>query len=380
LKLFKVCFDPLSFLALYSLDGAKSKQTSIKGVYYFHYKLKEDKMSDISTKKVVLRSRPGKDLASRHFEIIEGIARSPEDGEVLVEVDTLSIDAFIRTTLSENAFHGSAEIGDVITAMGIGKVLISESQMFKEGDIVSGFMGAQTHNTMAAEAFQKAKNADLDLSVQLGLLGLTGLTAYFGMLDVGLVKAGETVLVSAAAGAVGSIACQIAKIKGAKVIGIAGGSKKCNYIVNELGMDGAIDYKHQDVDKELQTKAPEGIDVFFDNVGGDILDIALDNIRERARVVICGAISQYGNFETEKRLVQGPRLYLRLAQKYARMEGFTVMHFLDRIEEASANLLQYYQEGKLKMTTHYENGLESFPRALEIMFNGGHTGKLLVKI
>jgi NADPH-dependent curcumin reductase CurA len=342
------------------------------------------KMSKISTlpncKKVVLKSRPGKDLASENFEIIEGIARAPEDGEILVEVGTLSVDAFIRTTLSENAFHGSTGIGDVITALGIGKVMISKSQKFEEGDIVSGFMGAQTHNTMAAEAFQKVKDPELDLPVQLGLLGLTGLTAYFGMLNVGLVKAGDTVLVSAAAGAVGSIACQIAKIKGAKVIGIAGGSEKCKYIVNDLGMDGAIDYKNQDVDAELKIKAPEGIDVYFDNVGGDMLDIALDHIKERARVVICGAISQYGSFETEKRLVQGPRLYLKLAQKYARMEGFTVMHFVAQIEEASKHLLEYYQEGKLKMTTHYEEGIESFPKALKIMFDGGHTGKLLVKM
>ena len=334
-----------------------------------------------SCKKVILRSRPEKDPTPENFDIIEETARAPEEGEILVEVDTLSIDAFIRTTLSEDAFHGTAGIGDAVTALGIGKVLISKSKNFKEGDMVSGPMGAQTHNTMAAEVFQRITNPELDLPVQLGILGVsTGLTAYFGMLDVGKVKSCDTVVVSAAAGAVGSVACQIAKIKGAKVIGISGSPEKCNFIINELGMDGAIDYKNQDVDEELNIKASEGIDVFFDNVGGDILDIALDHIKDRARVVICGAISQYGSFETEKRLVQGPRLYLRLAEKYSRMEGFTVMHFADQYEEATNNLLKYYQEGKLKMPAHYENGIESFPRALEIMFNGGHIGKLLVKM
>ena len=332
-------------------------------------------------KKVILKSRPKKDPLPENFEIVEESARAPEEGEILVEVDTLSIDAFIRTTLSEDAFHGTAGIGDAVTALGIGKVLISRSDIFKEGEMVSGPMGAQTHNTMAAEVFQKITNPDLDLPVQLGILGVsTGLTAYFGMLNVGQVQSGDTVVVSAAAGAVGSVACQIAKLSGAKVIGIAGGPDKAKFIVNELGMDAAIDYKNQDVDAELTALAEEGIDVFFDNVGGDILDIALDHIKDRARIVICGAISQYGNFETEKRFVQGPRLYLRLAERYSRMEGFTVMHFVDQYEDATKELLQFYKEGKLKMPAHFENGIESFPGALEIMFNGGHTGKLLVKI
>jgi NADPH-dependent curcumin reductase CurA len=200
------------------------------------------------------------------------------------------------------------------------------------------------------------------------------------MLNVGKVKSGDTVVVSAAAGAVGTIACQLAKIKGAKVIGIVGGPEKCDFLVNELGMDGAIDYKNQDVDKELSIKAPEGIDVFFDNVGGDLLDIALYHIKDRARVVICGAISQYGSMETEKRFVQGPKLYLRLAEKCARMEGFTVLHYTDQFAEAARNILQYYYLGKLRMPSHIENGIESFPGALELMFNGGHTGKLIVKL
>ena len=334
-----------------------------------------------SCKKVILKSRPAKDPSPENFEILEGLARAPEEGEIMVEVDTLSIDAFIRTTLSEDAFHGTAGIGDAVTALGIGKVLISRSKDFIEGDRVSGPMGAQTHNTMAAEAFQKITNPDLDLPVQLGILGVsTGLTAYFGMIHVGKVKPGDTVLVSAAAGAVGSVACQIAKIKGARVIGIAGGPEKSKFIMNELGMDGAIDYKNEDVEEKLREIAPDGIDIFFDNVGGDILDIALDHIKDRARVVICGAISQYAKFETEKRLVQGPRLYLRLAEKYSRMEGFTVMHFADQYEGATEELLRYYSEGTLKMPAHYEHGIESFPKALEMMFNGGHTGKLLVKI
>ena len=337
-------------------------------------------MSNLSNlpnlKKVVLKERPIDNPKVEGFEIIEEISRAPNDGEILVQMQALEIGAWIRTTLNEEAFHGSTPIGGTIPALGIGKVLISKSDKFKEGDIVNGPIFAQTHTTMPAEMFTKVENPEIDPFTQIAVLGVTtGLTAYFGIYEVGKVKKDDVVLVSGAAGGVGSLVCQLAKIKGAKVIGVAGGKEKCHVLVKEIGADAAIDYKKDNLDEKIKEYASEGIDIFFDNVGGEILDAALDNIRDKARVVICGAISQYSHHES----VNGPSLYLRLAEKYSRMEGFTVMHFEDRYEEASKELLSLYEQGKLKIPYHIEDGIENFPLALQKLFTGGNTGKLMVK-
>jgi len=337
-------------------------------------------MSDLSNlpnlKKIVLKERPIDNPKVEGFDIIEEISRAPNDGEILVQMQALEIGAWIRTTLNEEAFHGSTPIGGTIPALGIGKVLISKSDKFKEGDIVNGPIFAQTHTTMPAEMFAKVENPEIDPFTQIAVLGVTtGLTAYFGIYEVGQVKKDDVVLVSGAAGGVGALVCQLAKIKGAKVIGVAGGKEKCDVLVNEIGADAAIDYKKDNLDEKIKEHASEGIDIFFDNVGGEILDAALDNIRDRARVVICGAISQYSHHES----VNGPSLYLRLAEKYSRMEGFTVMHFEDRYEEASKELLSLYEQGKLKIPYHIEDGIENFPLALQKLFTGGNTGKLMVK-
>ena len=337
-------------------------------------------MSNLSNlpnlKKIVLKERPIDNPKVEGFDIIEEISRAPNDGEILVQMQALEIGAWIRTTLNEEAFHGSTPIGGTIPALGIGKVLISKSDKFKEGDIVNGPIFAQTHTTMPAEMFAKVENPEIDPFTQIAVLGVTtGLTAYFGIYEVGQVKKDDVVLVSGAAGGVGALVCQLAKIKGAKVIGVAGGKEKCDVLVNEIGADAAIDYKKDNLDEKIKEHASEGIDIFFDNVGGEILDAALDNIRDRARVVICGAISQYSHHES----VNGPSLYLRLAEKYSRMEGFTVMHFEDRYEEASKELLSLYEQGKLKIPYHIEDGIENFPLALQKLFTGGNTGKLMVK-
>lgn len=337
-------------------------------------------MSNLSNlpnlKKVVLKERPIDNPKVEGFDIIEEISRAPNDGEILVQMQALEIGAWIRTTLNEEAFHGSTPVGGTIPALGIGKVLISKSDKFKEGDIVNGPIFAQTHTTMPAEMFAKVENPEIDPFTQIAVLGVTtGLTAYFGIYEVGQVKKDDVVLVSGAAGGVGALVCQLAKIKGAKVIGVAGGKEKCDVLVNEIGADAAIDYKKDNLDEKIKEYASEGIDIFFDNVGGEILDAALDNIRDRARVVICGAISQYSHHES----VNGPSLYLRLAEKYSRMEGFTVMHFEDRYEEASKELLSLYEQGKLKIPYHIEDGIENFPLALQKLFTGGNTGKLMVK-
>jgi len=337
-------------------------------------------MSNLSNlpnlKKVVLKERPIDNPKVEGFDIIEEISRAPNNGEILVQMQALEIGAWIRTTLNEEAFHGSTPIGGTIPALGIGKVLISKSDKFKEGDIVNGPIFAQTHTTMPAEMFTKVENPEIDPFTQIAVLGVTtGLTAYFGIYEVGQVKKDDVVLVSGAAGGVGSLVCQLAKIKGAKVIGVAGGKEKCNVLINEIGVDAAIDYKKDNLDEKIKEYASEGIDIFFDNVGGEILDAALDNIRDRARVVICGAISQYSNHDS----VNGPSLYLRLAEKYSRMEGFTVMHFEDKYEAASKELLSLHQQGKLKIPYHIEDGIENFPLALQKLFTGGNTGKLMVK-
>jgi NADPH-dependent curcumin reductase CurA len=261
--------------------------------------------------------------------------------------------------------------------MGIGKVIFSRSQKFTEGDIVSGPLSAQSYTTMPGDFFTKISNPEIDPFTQIGILGVsTGLTAYFGIYNVGQVKEGEIVLISGAAGGVGMIVCQLAKLRGAKVIGIAGGKEKCNVLINEIGVDASIDYKNENIDEKIKEHAPNGIDIFFDNVGGEILDIALDNIRDRARVVICGAISQYSHHDT----VDGPSLYLRLAEKYAKMEGFTVMHFQEHYEKAYIELLELYKLGKLKAPFHIEEGIDKFPLALQKLFTGGNTGKLMVKV
>ena len=328
-------------------------------------------------RKIVLVEHVKGQVTPEHFRLEEEEARAPEDGEVIVAVDTISIDAFIRTSLNDwEGLHTQTPVGGVIGTLNVGRIVESKADGFDVGDAVTGGLGSQTYATVPANQVQKIDDA-LPLSTYLGALGLTtGLTAYFGMRHVGLAKAGETVLVSAAAGAVGSIAGQIAKLDGAKVIGIAGGPAKCKFLTETLGFDGAIDYKAGDVDSQLKKLAPDGIDVFFDNVGGDILDVALDNIRERGRVAICGAISQYD----DQLNVQGPSLYLRLAERYARMEGFTVMHFASQYGEAYAQLSEWLKDGKLKMIEQVEEGIESFPQALHKLFTGGHMGKLLVKV
>ena len=338
-------------------------------------------MSDISnlpnSKKIILKTRPDGDPKVSDFEMLEEVAKAPNDGEVLVEVQALEIGAWIRTTLNETAFHGSTPIGGTIPALGNGKVIISKSDKFKEGDMVTGPLMAQSYTTMPADFFTKVSNPEIDPFTQIGVLGVTtGLTAYFGIYEVGQVKAGDIVLVSGAAGGVGVLVCQLAKLKGAKVIGIAGGPEKCAVLVNEVGTDAAIDYKNQNIDEQIKIHAPDGIDIFFDNVGGEILDLALDNIRDRARIIICGAISQYSNHDA----VEGPSLYLRLAEKYARMEGFTVMHFEEHYERAYKELLELYRVGKLKVPFHIEEGIDNFPLALQKLFTGGNTGKLMVKI
>lgn len=300
-----------------------------------------------------------------------------EPGEVRVAVEYLSIDAAIRTMLKGEGFHTQIAPGEVIRAGGVGRVVESADDSLAVGDAVRGQMGAQTMLTTKAKRMEKLDNPMSPLSAYLGALGgSTGVTAWIGVREVGKPQPGEIFVVSAAAGAVGSVAGQIAKIDGASVIGIAGGPEKCAHLVANLGFDHAIDYKNEDVNARLKELAPDGINVFYDNVGGPILDAVLDNIALKSRVVICGAISQYDDMDN----VTGPSLYLRLAERQSRMEGFAYFHYMDSIPTAMADLKSWLDDGSLVMPEEILEGIESFPEAVQFMFQGGNTGKLMVKI
>ena len=299
-------------------------------------------------------------------------------GQVVVKVDTLSMDAWIRTTLNHAGMHETADLGATIPALGVGQVVEASSDKLAVGDWVYGLLSAQTYALLPDAALTKL---DLQEGLQprdfTGPLGVTtGLTAWVGLIAVAQVQAGDVVLVSGAAGAVGSMVVQLAKGRGAHVIGIAGGPDKCRYLTETIGADVAIDYKNADVAKALALAAPNGIDVFFDNVGGELLDIALDNLAPAgARVAICGAISQYADLND----VRGPKLYLRLAERNAMMKGFVVSHYAARYPEAIAEITGLMRAGKVKLPEHVIDGIDHFAEALFVLFGGGHTGNLLVR-
>ena len=330
-----------------------------------------------SAKKVVLVERPDGAPKESDFEVKAGETPPLEDGQVLLKVEHLSIDAFIRTMLdNRDSFHGTIDIESPVMALGIGRVIDSRSETLNQGDAVFWPMGAQTHVVWPAEMLRKVDESEVPARTYLGALGMTtGLTAYAGMISVGKVQAGETVVVSAAAGAVGMMAAQLAKVKGARVIGVAGGEEKCEFLRDEIGLDDAVDYKSGDLNEKLKAACPDGINVFFDNVGGDVLDAALDNIAKEARVVICGAISQYNNMEQ----VTGPRLYLRIPERNASMLGFTVDHYAAQFPQMESDIAGWIKDGSIKMPEQIEEGIENFPATLVKLMSGGHKGKLLLE-
>ena len=331
-----------------------------------------------TNRKVVLVNRPKGTPADTDFAVVDEAVEAPTPGHVLVQVDVLGIDAFIRTVLDEGAYHGTASLGSAVVALGVGRVIESNAEGLEPGDHVFGPLGAQTIATLPAAALRKLDVTSVTPTTYLGGLGLTtGMTAYFGIFAVGAVNAGDTVVVSGAAGAVGSMAGQLARLAGStRVIGIAGGPQKVAYLTGKLGFDAGIDYKNEDVAARLRELAPDGIHVFYDNVGGEILDAVLMQIVEGSRVVICGAISQYQHMDD----VRGPRNYLKLAERHARMEGFAVTHFHAQFPEAEAALAGWLESGELVMPEHYETGVENFPATLRLLLSGGHQGKLLLRV
>jgi hypothetical protein len=325
----------------------------------------------------VLKTRPTGIAGPEHFAEETPPVRRPEGGEVLLETLLLSIDPAMRVWISENpGYVPPVEIGEVMRGGGIARVLESRADGLSPGEIVRASLGWQSHPTLPAAQIDKL---DLDLGGPLdwiGLLGMTGLTAYFGMREIGMVRPGETVLVSAAAGGVGQVAGQIGKVEACRVVGIAGGPEKCSRLTGELGFDAAIDYRAEpDLTAAIARACPNGIDVFFDNVGGPTLDAALANLRVGARVVICGRISQTAVGE-----LYGVRNLGLLIGKRARIQGFGVPIFADRYPEARTWLAAQARLGRLRQQVHIIDGLERAPIGLGMLFRGENKGKLVVRV
>jgi len=298
-------------------------------------------------------------------------------GQIIIRNIYLSLDPAMRSWMKEGkSYIEPVKIGDVMRGGTLGEVVESKNSSFKMGDLVSCWGGWQEYFISDGKGVQKIPQTGLPLKTWLGALGMTGMTAYFGLLDIGKPKSGETVLVSGAAGATGSVVGQIAKQKGCRVVGIAGSQEKCDWLVKELGFDAAVNYKDsKNLYKDIKQACPKGVDVFFDNVGGDILDIALAQLNLHGRIVVCGAISQYGNAETK-----GPKNYMMLLVNRARMEGFVVFDFAKRFGEAIPELAKWIKEGKLKYHEQVIQGLEKAPESLNLLFSGQNSGKLLIQI
>lgn len=301
-----------------------------------------------------------------------------QDGEILVKQHYVSLDPAMRGWMNDSkSYIEPMAIGSVMRAGAVGEVVaVNNNPNFKAGDYVAGFGGVQQYAASDGENSHIIDPKLAPLPTYLSTLGMTGMTAYFGILDVGKIKEGDIVLVSGAAGAVGSIVGQIAKIKGCRVVGIAGGKEKCRYILEELGFDAAIDYKNENVVTRLKEECPKGLDVYFDNVGGEILDIALSKLRMHARIVICGAISQYNN----KTAIKGPSNYLSLLVNRATMQGMVVFDYAKRYGEAARAMGVWLAEGKLKGKEDIYEGIENFPQTYKRLFTGEKLGKLVLKV
>jgi len=289
----------------------------------------------------------------------------------------ISLDPAMRMWINDvRSYMPPVGIGEVMRALGLGIVTASRNPRFAVGDHVSGVFGVQEYALTDGKGVTKIDPRVVPLPKYLNVLGMTGMTAYFGLLDTGQPKPGETVVVSAAAGAVGAVVGQIAKIKNCHVVGIAGGAEKCRYIVQDLGFDAAIDYKNEDVKQSLRKQCTKGIDVYFDNVGGAILDAALANLARGARIVVCGAISQYCNTGP----IAGPSNYLSLVSNRATMKGMLVTDYADRYAQAGAEMAAWMAAGKLKSREDIVEGLATFPETLLKLFKGENSGKLMLKV
>jgi NADPH-dependent curcumin reductase CurA len=308
---------------------------------------------------------------------VEEPVRDPGDGEVLVRIQYVSLDPAMRGWMNEGrSYIPPVGIGEVMRAFAAGEVIVSNDPDVAVGQHVGGLLGVQEYAVANGKGVFKLDTGLAPLPVYLGALGMPGVTAYFGLLDIGKPKEGDTVVVSGAAGAVGGLVGQIAKLKDCRVVGIAGGPEKCRHLVEDLGFDAAIDYKAQDVLTALGEQCPNGIQIYFDNVGGEILDAALAHLARYARVVICGAISQYNSTTG----LRGPSNYLSLLVNHASMTGFTMGDYLDRYGEAVREMAGWLASGKLISREEIAVGLENFPQVLLRLFHGENTGKLVLEV
>lgn len=329
-------------------------------------------------RQILLRARPDGMPRESDFELVESPVPEPGDGKMVIRAHYLSLDPYMRGRMREGrSYAPPMELGEVVIGGVVGEVVASRHPGYAVGDIVEGRTGWQEYGVTDGTGMRKVDPALGPISTALGLLGMTGLTAYFGLLDVGRPKPGDTVLVTAASGAVGSIVGQIAKLKECRVVGVAGGSLKVDYIRDELGFDAAIDYKSGgDLDAAIGAACPDGIDVYFDNVGGAISDVVLDHLARGARVAICGTISQTSLTEPEL----GPRVQGKLMAAWASMQAFNVFQYLDRHEEARAELARWLADGRVKYREDVVEGLANAPAAFIGMLTGKNFGKLLVQL
>ncbi|MEM9835543.1 MAG: NADP-dependent oxidoreductase [Bacteroidota bacterium] len=301
-----------------------------------------------------------------------------QEGEVLIKNHYVSLDPAMRGWMNETrSYIPPIPLGEVMRAGTIGEVIqVNNHPKYKVGDVLTGWGGVQQYSVTNGENYYQVDTNLVPMPTYIGTLGMPGMTAYFGILEVGKIKEGDVVLISGAAGAVGSVAGQIAKIKGCTVIGIAGGPDKCKYLVEELGFDGAIDYKNENIHSGIKKHCPKGIDVYFDNVGGDILDAALARLRMHARIVICGAISQYNNTKA----IKGPSNYLSLLVNRATMQGMVVMDYAKNYREAAMQMGMWMMNGQLKSREDIYEGIENFYSTFERLFTGEKKGKLVLKV
>ncbi|CPR12177.1 oxidoreductase zinc-binding protein [Mycobacterium bohemicum DSM 44277] len=335
-------------------------------------------VSDLPNRQIVLRRRPTGLVQPGDTELITEPAPEPAEGEALVRTTYVGLDAAVRTWLNDQqGYLPPVQLGEVIRAAGIGEVVASRCPAYEVGDVVTTLSGFQEYVLVRDDVFctPYPRSEKVDQRAVMSVYGPTGATAYIGMMDIGRPQPGETVVVSAAAGATGSVAGQIAKIFGARVVGIAGGPEKCRAVVEDFGFDACIDYKTDDLNAALKEHCPRRVDVYFDNVGGPILDAVLGRLASKARVVLCGVISSYLSGEHP-----GPANYVNLLSKTALMQGFNALDDWGRFDEAFAALRQWESEGKIRHRETVFEGIESCVDALNGLFTGANIGKMLVKL
>lgn len=325
-----------------------------------------------------LKTRPSGLVQRDDFEWAEEPVAQIEDGQILVRNLYLSFDPTQRGWMAGPSYLPAVGLGEVMRAFAVGQVVESRNPHFEPGELVSGLLGWQDYCLLdkGAEIMLSKVSTEVPIPLSMSVLGITGLTAYFGILDVGELKPGDKVVVSAAAGATGSVVAQIAKLKGARVVGIAGGSQKCDWLRDEVKLDGVIDYKSEKVGPRIDALLPEGVDLFFDNVGGETLDTVLNHLALNARVVLCGAISEYNSAQTQHGLTN----YMNLIIQRAKMQGFIILDYADRFTKAYEALLGWVNEGKIKYQIDLAEGLENAPETLQRLFSGSNRGKQLLRI